>query len=73
MVKINCCDICHKDNKLTKTQKYMKVTRRPDLRLDYCTGCKDKIPKDMDEYTMFVYGINGIKIDIKQAKELNKR
>lgn len=50
MAKINVCDICQKDGKLTETKTYMSVKGKPYLRIDYCPGCKNKIPEDMTEY-----------------------
>ena len=73
MAKINVCDICMKDGKLVQTHQYMKVTSRPDLKLDYCPGCKSKIPEDMTAYVKLVYGTQGIELDDERARELAKR
>ena len=73
MAKINVCDICKKEGKLTETNKFMKVKNRQDLRLDYCKDCAFKIPKAFRDYVTFVYGLMGMDLDDKTLDTLVKR
>jgi len=73
MAKVNVCDICLKEGKLTKTSTYMKVARRPDLRLDYCKGCKSKIPSGLIDYTQFVYRLSGVELSHEEATKMARR
>ena len=69
MAKITVCDICKKEGKLTETRKYMSVKRRPELRVDYCEGCKSKIPDDMVAYVKFSFGLSGINLTDDEARK----
>ena len=73
MAKINVCDICKKEGKLTETNKYMRVKNRQDLRLDYCKVCASKIPKAFRDYVKFVYGLSGANLDDKTLDTLAKQ
>ena len=53
-MKVIVCDICKHEGKLTECNRYMNVKGKPYLRLDYCRGCKDKIPENIIEYKKLV-------------------
>ena len=56
LAKIQVCDLCKADGKLTECSTYMRVRNKPTWRLDYCSGCKKKIEKlSMIEYVRLVY------------------
>jgi hypothetical protein len=61
-VKTTVCDICYKldKKKLTETVKYMNIKGFSELRVDYCEGCKDRIPKKLIDYIKFVFSLDGI-------------
>jgi hypothetical protein len=62
MAKVMVCDICLKDGKLTKSEKYFRVKGRADLRIDYCEACRPRIPKAMKDYVKFAYSMHGIEL-----------
>lgn len=70
MAKITVCDICKSKDILTETNKYFKVKGRSDLRLDYCERCRSLVPKDMVEYTKFVYSLNNIELTNEEAVKM---
>ena len=69
MAKINVCDICLREEKLTiRTGKYRLKGHRS-LSLDYCDECFKGIPKEGIAYTMYVWKIKfGIDITEEQAR-----
>ncbi len=69
MAKIRVCDICLKEGKLTKTDRYMSVKGHKDLTIDYCQKCKSKIPKDVKKYIKFVYDLRGVLVDDEFCKK----
>lgn len=74
-MKINICDVCKKqDNKITETEKYLRVKGLTQLRLDICPDCKEKkVPADMKEYIRFVYGLDNIEISDSEIALILKR
>lgn len=74
MAKVHVCDICLAEGKLTKTTRYFKVKHRPELRLDYCLGCRSRIPNDMVGYIKLVYSVvHKVELTDERAIELSKR
>lgn len=67
MAKIMVCDICKKDGKLTECSRYISYRGRPMWRLDYCDGCKGKIPKKNVDYVKFIYSLKGITLTDEEA------
>ena len=56
-MKVKVCDICKKDDKLVKAVGSYTVRNHRGLKIDYCGGCKNKIPNKIAPYTKMVYGI----------------
>ena len=72
MVKINCCDICHKEGKLKRAKRYMKVKGQRSLRIDFCPECEKKLPKNNIEYVKFCYRLQDIELSDNEAKKMLK-
>ncbi len=69
MAKIQVCDICLKEGKYVKCTRYYRVSRRPDLRLDYCPDCFGKIPAGKGNFRQYVHYVRFIKEGITMSEE----
>ena len=74
MAKINVCDICLREDKLTfRTGKYRLKGHRK-LSLDYCDNHHKSVPKEGILYAQYVWQIKfGVEITEEQAKEVLRR
>jgi hypothetical protein len=69
MVKLQVCDICKKDGKYVECTRYYRVSKRPDLRLDYCSNCFGKIPSGKGNFRQYVQYVKFIKEGITMSEE----
>ena len=56
-MKISVCDVCLKSDKLTRATTVTSVKGMPELRLDLCAECRDKVPKNMREYIKLCHSV----------------
>jgi hypothetical protein len=69
-MKITICDLCKKDGKLIEAPKRMIIKHHTNLRIDFCDNCKDKIPKDTNEFVKLRYSLDGIKLSDPEIKSV---
>lgn len=73
MANVKVCDVCLHENKLTRTQRYLQIKKRPHLNLDLCETHMDSVttehPKIDVGYVKFVYKI---KLDTEVTDEMAK-
>lgn len=69
MVKVECCDICKRDGKLTEAKGRMQFQNHRELNISYCKDCHIKIPKDKIQYIKYACQVlMGIEITDEQAR-----
>ena len=56
-MKMNCCDFCFAEKKLVKAKGSFRVRHHRNLRIDYCAGCRGKIPKNIRDYVKVIYKV----------------
>jgi hypothetical protein len=70
-MKIEVCDICYKQKKILKEcDKVIRVKNRVELKLHFCNECKPLIPKDMVDYVIFVYKLDGLDVSKERARTM---
>jgi len=73
-MKIDVCDVCLREEKLTKRKGGYRLKGHRSLSLDYCANHKKSVPKERIPYVQFVWRIKfGLDITEEQAKESLKR
>jgi len=79
MTKVTICDLCKsRHDKITQTNKYLRVKGHRDLRFDLCAvhmhEVTSKFPKATPEFVQFVYEITrSVEITLETAQELARR
>ena len=74
MTKINACDVCFREGKLTIRKGRYRLEGHKSLSLDYCTNHLKLIPKERIPYVQFVWRIKfGLDITEEQARGSLKR
>ena len=70
MAKVNVCDVCLRENKLTARKGKYRLKGHRSLSLDYCADHLKGIPKQRIAYAQYVWQIKfGLTITTTQAKE----
>jgi len=73
-VKVDVCDVCLREGKLTKRKGRYRLKGHKDLSLDYCANHLKSVPKERIPYVQFVWRIKfGLDITEEQAKGSLKR
>jgi len=69
MAKVMVCDLCRRDGKLTETRRFVRVKRMPELRIDCCDSCIQKVDKlPMMEYVKLANGVHGFELSESQIR-----
>ena len=73
-MKIDVCDVCAREGKLTKRKGRYRLKGHRSLSLDYCANHLKLVPKKSIPYVQFVWKIKfGLDITEEQAKGSLKR
>ena len=73
-MKINVCDICLREGRLTKRSGSYRLKGHRDLSLDYCANHLESVPKKSIPYVQFVWKIKyDMDITEEQARQSLKR
>jgi hypothetical protein len=72
-MKVTICDKCNTEKgKLVKTNKFMKVPKHPELRVDLCEDCMKEVAKlNIKEYVILAYKLT-MNMDLEKEAGMRK-